>query len=338
MEIDVGAHIADVLFERDNVSIPGLGVLDSHYLEANADQVQGKMLPPAKELTFKRSTEPGDGSLIKYIKEKHAIAFSDAQKLVKDYISDVNQAFEDKEMIVLPGIGRLYRDFEEELQFLPDKENFNKSTFGLPPVEFLPPVRAVVPQEAPAEARPRESELPGPVSRWFARNIISIAAVTVTLLAFALYNIYFQDAWGNFRDDIRINESPSKSGGATGNVDQKTPVEAPVIGFSKAPESALPAEKPSPYDALAENIPRPKPFTAIIRVGVFSLSIHADRMAQTLKKEGFRPITDNVGKNSIVAVEIGYDDEKEIPSILENLKKKFAPDDVRLLDKKSNEL
>ena len=346
METDVGVHIADVLFERDNVSIPGLGAFDTHYREAASDQVQGKVLPPAKELTFSRPADQEDSFLIKYIKEKNSIAYSDAQKMVKDFVSDVHQAVEEKEMVVLPNVGRLYKDFEEQLQFLPDKENFNKSTFGLPAVATLPPVRALVPQEPVVEPKAGKPGLSGPVARWFARNVISIAAISITLIAFALYNIYFQGVIGNNGDVIRINESPSNSVGIPEDVNEKKPVEAPVIGFNKAPEN-LPAsgeagneaaDRPSPYEAIAGNIPQPKPYTAIIRVGTFSLSIHADRMARTLRKEGFKPLTKRIGKDAVVAVEIGYENEDEIPSIIDNLKKKFVHDDVRLLEKKSNEL
>ncbi len=343
MEIDVGTHIAEVLFEKDNVSIPGLGAFETHYQEAVSDQVQGKVLPPTKELKFKYKSSGNDGFLIKYIKEKHTLSYSDAQKVVSEYVSDIKNSIDEKEIVVFPNIGRLYKDFEEELQFLPDKENFNKSTFGLPAIDLLPPIRESVVKEPVDEPKITEEAITGNISNWFERNVISIAAITLTLVAFAVYYVYFQDDIRPNSERIIINESPSRNS-IVEDGNQKKTVEAPEIGFNQVEEKASGDTKesgepaPTPYESIEKNIPKPKPYTALISVGEFSLSIDADRMAVTLKKEGFKPITHKVGKNTRVLVEMEYDKEEEIETIITNLKRKMASEDVKLIEKKSNEL
>ena len=50
----------------------------------------------------------------------------------------VKAAIERREIVVFPKVGRLYKDYEQNLQFLADNTNFNVDSFGLPDVQFYP--------------------------------------------------------------------------------------------------------------------------------------------------------------------------------------------------------
>jgi hypothetical protein len=40
--------------------------------------------------------------------------------------------------VSLPGVGRLYKNYVQKIQFLPDAANFNAASYGLPPLQFSP--------------------------------------------------------------------------------------------------------------------------------------------------------------------------------------------------------
>lgn len=341
MEIDVGAHIADVLLEREKVTLPGLGEFKTQYKEATSEKVHGKLMPPAKELYFHINAAAADGYLVKHIKEKHTLSYADAQKIVSSYINEVKTSIDNKEIVAFPNVGRLYKDYEQNIKFLPDKENFNKSAFGLPAVELLPTIKEPIKKQEPILPKIDEEAITNNISNWFQKNIIAIAAVSLTVILTAGYLIFFP----NSRSDsgLIINQPP---GLANGNrpeqtLHQKKQLEAPQIGFNKIQEAE--PEKPdntelTPLEAIEQVIPKPKKFTAVFSVGIFSNTLNADRMAITLRKEGFKPGTKKSGKNTLVILEMGYDDESEIEEITAELKRKIHSEDVVLLEKKSNEL
>ena len=118
MEIDVGTYIGDLLYQNEKVNIPGLGGFTADYKTAELDHVQGKIAPPSKSLNFNSNLVVNDGLLINYIKEKHELSLGEAQKAVEDYVSRVKEAIGRREIVVFPEVGRLYKDYEQKLQFL----------------------------------------------------------------------------------------------------------------------------------------------------------------------------------------------------------------------------
>ena len=71
MEVDVGAYIADLLYDHDVVNLPGLGSFTGQYQAANIDHVQGKLYPPAKELGFNSNLVLDYGVLVQYVQQLH---------------------------------------------------------------------------------------------------------------------------------------------------------------------------------------------------------------------------------------------------------------------------
>ncbi|HEB62530.1 MAG TPA: SPOR domain-containing protein [Bacteroidetes bacterium] len=61
--------------------------------------------------------------------------------MIKDFVADLKSKIEAREIIVFPKVGRLYKDYENKLQFLPDNQNYNLDVFGLNAVQFYPILR-----------------------------------------------------------------------------------------------------------------------------------------------------------------------------------------------------
>jgi hypothetical protein len=139
MEIDVTKHVVNLLFQHDIVSLPGLGSFVGAYKSANLDQVQGSISPPSKQVTFDENLRMDDGLLVESISREHGVTYDAARSVVDDFVRQIRDAIDRREIITFGTLGRLYRDFESSLQFLPDvSTNYHSDSFGLPDTKAVP--------------------------------------------------------------------------------------------------------------------------------------------------------------------------------------------------------
>jgi len=152
MAYDVASSIGELLFENNSVIIPNFGGFMLSYKSASIDHVQSTLSPPSKYPSFNDNLKVNDGILVNYVKNQNQMTLEQAKKAVADHVEQLNDLFENKEMVDIPKVGRLYKDYTGEIKFLPHDTNFNTNTFGLPQIQFHPIQRNAVPQEAPAVA------------------------------------------------------------------------------------------------------------------------------------------------------------------------------------------
>ena len=196
MEIDVGAYIGDLLFDHNSVNIPGLGGFVARYKPAFSDQVQGELHPPAKGLNFNGNLVVDDGLLAEYIRDKHQLSLGEARQAVDDYVQKVREAIARREIVVFPKVGRLYKDYENNLQFLADGTNFNTDSYGLPIVHFYPVSRAERPAVKPVATpkpppRPAMKDMRTFFSRLFGNGLAVIIGLAVVVVVVAIYFLLF---------------------------------------------------------------------------------------------------------------------------------------------------
>jgi len=99
--------------------------------ESAIDQVQGMIHPPSKEILFNSNVLGDDGVLVDFIKRKYGVEEMPARTALAEFTNDLRLRIHRKEIIAIPDVGRLYLDFEKNVQFLPDRVNYNKDAFGL---------------------------------------------------------------------------------------------------------------------------------------------------------------------------------------------------------------
>ena len=150
MQIDIPAHIEKLLFLHDALIIPGFGGFTATRTPASADYVGGSVAPPAKTLAFSENLTVDDGILVGDIAQTHSIALDDARKAIADFVEKMQALLQQREIVTLPGVGRLYRNYVQKIQFLPDSTNFNASSYGLPPLQFSPIARSREVADKPA--------------------------------------------------------------------------------------------------------------------------------------------------------------------------------------------
>lgn len=151
MQIDIAAHIEKLLFLHDTLNIPGFGGFTASRTPAAADYAGGTVAPPAKALAFSENLTVDDGLLVSEIVKEHSISADDAREAIRQFVEQMQTQLNQREIVSLPGIGRLYKNYVQKIQFLPDATNFNAGSYGLPPLQFSPISRSREVAEKPAE-------------------------------------------------------------------------------------------------------------------------------------------------------------------------------------------
>lgn len=170
-KISISGCISDLLFERNSIVLPGIGLFETKLKESAIDQVQGMIHPPSKEILFNSNVSGDDGVLVDFIKRKYGAEELSARTALAEFTNDLRLRIHRKEIIAIPDVGRLYLDFEKNLQFLPDRVNYNKDAFGLPSLNYYPvlqdeqtPPPVVIPppvvSKPPQPTQPKKEEPP----------------------------------------------------------------------------------------------------------------------------------------------------------------------------------
>jgi cell division septation protein DedD len=163
MQIDIPAHIEKLLFLHEALVIPGFGGFTATRTPATADYVGGTVSSPSKTLSFSENLTIDDGILVNDIILTHGISAEDAQRVVAEFVEKMQSLLSQREIVTLPGVGRLYKNYIQKIQFLPDATNFNAASYGLPPLQFSPIARSREVGADPATVLPNEG-LPAPES------------------------------------------------------------------------------------------------------------------------------------------------------------------------------
>ncbi len=331
MQIDVGIYIADLLYEHDSVVIPGLGAFVASYQPAEIDQVQRKIQAPGKAIHFNSNLVVNDGLLVNYIRERNALSLTEAQQAVDHFVRQVRETLDRREVFVFPKVGRLYSDFEQKLQFLPDETNFNVDAFGLPTVEFFP----VMPKSTAGASKPAApaaakgmalaagkdwSEL---IAGWFQRWLPLIGIVTVIIvIGGVLLTLQNEEppASAAQPQEIpsgRINVKPSLDESPDGSADAE--ISPPAAG-----DQQVDSEGPLPVPEDTEGITaRPGQKYAIILIGLFGKQRNINRLTEKIYKAGFEPYTEPAGSLTRVGVIVPYDNEAGVDRALEDVRNRF---------------
>jgi len=330
MQQDIGKYIGELLYQHDTVALPGLGTFVSAYRPAEIDQVRGELTPPGKGAGFNPNLITDDGLLVKLLQNRHHLAFEAAQAQLKQYVEEVKAALERQEIVDFPEVGRLYQDYEKNLQFLPDSTNFSLEAYGLPVVEAYPAAR---PKSASAAAAAPASTAP-------ARNtnyaLIGAIAVGVAAILVAGYFLLFNEAP---RDDealipvptSRVNVSPSDQQGATGDstveIDETTDgqdaaASAPVEEEEQKTEGD---EEAGGWDS-EEPTPAPGQKRMVIIIGAFGNQKNVSRLVDEIYDAGYEPYTEKSGSLTKVGVQKAYRQPAEVERVLADVRNRFNSD------------
>lgn len=124
--------ISELLYEHDCVIVADFGGFIASRKPASINSSLHLLTPPSKVIAFNSFLKQNDGVLANHIARKKGITYSDACKLIGDYVKLSMNAMEEGRRVKLENIGILYRDNNEIIQFLPDQNaNYLVSSFGM---------------------------------------------------------------------------------------------------------------------------------------------------------------------------------------------------------------
>ncbi len=304
-QVDVASCIAGLLPDHPVVMIPGLGGFTAAYAPAKVDQVLGNMQAPGLEVRFDENLAVDDGLLSSFLVETHGIGYEEASGAIREFVLEAKSALQQKALVSFPKVGRLRLDFEGNIQFLPDAENLNPDSFGLPEIRFHPLKRSEpIPQPlTPAAATP--VRLRGPISSGL---VLGLAILAVTVTAYFL-----------FRPQINALFSLR-------NAD-----DAPMERVNVAPPD-LPQDSSitNPEDEDSENNTEaptlaPEQKQCIIVIGLFREKSNIDRLVQRIYGEGFEPYLEKSGEITRVGVQFPYTSEEDIAGPLRKVQSALEP-------------
>ncbi|MFM7401833.1 MAG: hypothetical protein ACKO4W_13110 [Bacteroidota bacterium] len=294
MQIDVPSHIEKLLFLHESLVIPGFGGFTATRTPATTDYPGGTVSAASKTLAFNENLTVDDGLLISDITVSHGISQYDAQRVVAEFVERMQSLLNQREIVTLPGVGRLYKNYVQKIQFLPDTTNFNPASYALPPLQFSPITRArEVSPDLAAQTGVDEAALNNPAAssaqqppayeqtytqrRQRGGSPIGVALGVILLLGSLLAGIWY---WQNKKDSD----------------EKKGVVETPVGAVGEKQEEAKVVEQP-----VTESEPTLKPPAPVVTPVTEPIEKTVEKSAEKALEEREKKVRDVV-ENGVLCV------------------------------------
>jgi nucleoid DNA-binding protein len=339
MQEELSKYIAELLYRHDRLNIPGLGSFELSHAPAMVDQVQGQVSAPAKAVRFNENLVLDDGVLVDYLQRQNDWTLMTAQDWLRTRVERIKKSLGQKEIVELPGVGRFFRNFEHQLQFVAESENFNIDTFGLQAVrgqliqrsreEKIPAAKpnytaAATPKPTPT-AGSKTNQVAGGIAKWFQGNLLWLLGLSFAVIALASYLLFFRpgpeapDPVADIPQE-RLNASPSKT---TPLPKEDTAVEDNSTTTDPSSATSPEEENVTDLDTEAPTV-APEEHTAVIAVGLFGDPNNVQKLMQRLSEDGYAPVSRKEGNNSRIGVSVRFADEAELQKILREIRRDYV--------------
>ena len=177
MDIDLlSKMVKELILDDDKVVLPGLGCFVAEIVPAYFSDKGYTINPPYRKLYFRARPDEGD-SLIDFYAKSNDVSYEVAEKIIKDFVSELKSVLLSKKVVVFPGLGRLRATKENNVFFIADEDlDIYPEGFGLKPVslkthkESDAEVRAAVAdlktmlETDPVQVEPAETPVPAPAA------------------------------------------------------------------------------------------------------------------------------------------------------------------------------
>ncbi len=339
MSIDLNRELAALFYAHDTVHLPGIGGFVLQDTSAEVDPVQGKIEAPSRQVVFNPNLVIDDSLLLTRLREEHQLSQAAAEQQIRAFVDQIKQTLDQGELWNFPGIGRLYRNYNGELQFLADGRNFSTDTFGLAPVELQTVTRSerlepngpvAVPHTA--TAAPQFTRSPASASPywlvWLREHLLYVIGITAIIFLLGMWLLSRNttpDPSLEAPDPIprdRLNVPPSNR-----------PPESPT-----APDEAIQEDRPP---AATEQPPGDQPSSppryALIAVGLFGNEANVQKMIRRIEQAGLEPVTVREDQLTRVGVQVRYRNADELTTVLRRVQSRIE-DGAFILEKDGQRL
>lgn len=345
MKVDVLANLETLLHHHEEVSIPGIGTINTRQNDFSIDRRQGLIIPASKHVhQLTQLTNPDNETLIHFIAYKHGISLEESRQIVRTFALQYHDIIR-HQGLTIPGIGKIFMDETGKMFFEPNSVyNYDVEHFGLPVLNMHPislPKEEVkekvvtenpqpkstekAPSKAKAEIAPRPDRSPGMLNPYL--NILRDNLQLQAMILVAILLILTIPIVQNYVNNSSQPNSPNTAEIITPPIDNT--IEEPEIPTPRNVEP--PIEEP----AIKEPTPQPKvevpptppvditdPNKHVAVVGVFSTKDNAQKYQVQVFEKGFEAILMERGSKYRVGVVLKCS-KSELPAKLKELRNAY---------------
>lgn len=123
--------LSELLFERDAVTVPGLGTFSCDYQSAKVNVVTNRFEQPSATIRFNPQLREENDQLAALLAARDGITPEEARQQLMRFVADCYATLKDGKAVELPGIGTLTASGGQYPLFEPAQSNFNADAFGL---------------------------------------------------------------------------------------------------------------------------------------------------------------------------------------------------------------
>jgi len=117
----IEAYIKDLLFDFNQVVIPGFGAFVGTEKFAHIHEAEQKIYPPSKQITFDDQLQLDDGVLISKIEEEEQLDKDAAIKAVQHFVEELSTKLDNQKVYTIDGLGTLRKAQNEHIAFQQNK-------------------------------------------------------------------------------------------------------------------------------------------------------------------------------------------------------------------------
>lgn len=137
MDIDLlSKMVKELILDDDKVVLPGLGCFVAEIVPAYFSDKGYTINPPYRKLYFRARPDEGD-TLIEFYARSNDVSYDVAERIIKDFVSELKAVLHAKKVVVFPGLGRLRATKENNVFFIADEDlDIYPEGFGMEPISL----------------------------------------------------------------------------------------------------------------------------------------------------------------------------------------------------------
>lgn len=137
MDIDLlSKMVKELILDNDKVVLPGLGTFVAEIVPSTFSDKGYTINPPYRRLYFRSKPDEGD-LLVDFYAKSNSVDKEVAERIIKDYIAELQSVLFSRKTVVFPGLGRLRATKENNVFFVADEDlDIYPSGFALEPISL----------------------------------------------------------------------------------------------------------------------------------------------------------------------------------------------------------
>ena len=137
MDIDLlSKMVKELILDNDIVVLPGFGAFVAEIVPSTFSDKGYTINPPYRKLYFRNRAEE-DMKLIQFYASSNNVELAVADKVIRDFVSELRSVLFARKTVVFPGLGRLRATKENAVFFVSDEDlDIYPEGFGLEPISL----------------------------------------------------------------------------------------------------------------------------------------------------------------------------------------------------------